>query len=188
LDFVNTEAVGSDGQTLDLLRDFGDLTSWLSEARLLTSEEARAAQGRWRNKAEGKGAFEQAVALRARLRAGVKQLVSKGPVPEETLEDLNRILGKGAPAHEIVRKGRHYHLEMRREVREAEDVLLPIAEAAADLLCRSDLRLIKKCQNPACVLYFLDVSKNHARRWCSMAVCGNRSKVAAHYRRHSDPS
>jgi predicted RNA-binding Zn ribbon-like protein len=33
------------------------------------------------------------------------------------------------------------------------------------------------------VLFFYDTTKNHARRWCSMAFCGNRHKVAAHYRR-----
>ena len=29
-------------------------------------------------------------------------------------------------------------------------------------------------------LWFLDVSKAHARRWCNMAVCGSRAKAAAH--------
>jgi predicted RNA-binding Zn ribbon-like protein len=33
------------------------------------------------------------------------------------------------------------------------------------------------------VLFFYDTTKNHARHWCSMTICGNRSKVAAHYRR-----
>ena len=29
-------------------------------------------------------------------------------------------------------------------------------------------------------LMFYDRSKSHARRWCSMAVCGNRAKATAH--------
>ncbi|MEV0586647.1 CGNR zinc finger domain-containing protein [Nonomuraea sp. NPDC050310] len=36
---------------------------------------------------------------------------------------------------------------------------------------------VRKCANPECVLWFLDVSKNGSRRWCSMEGCGNRAKV-----------
>jgi predicted RNA-binding Zn ribbon-like protein len=37
------------------------------------------------------------------------------------------------------------------------------------------------------VLLFYDTTKNHARHWCSMSLCGNRHKVAAHYRRRRSP-
>ena len=67
---------------------------------------------------------------------------------------------------------------------DAHQLLGLLAEAATDLLCTCDLSLIKKCQNPECVLFFYDTTKNHARHWCSMSLCGNRSKVAAHYHRH----
>lgn len=36
---------------------------------------------------------------------------------------------------------------------------------------------------PNCDWLFIDRSKNKSRLWCDMAVCGNRSKVKAHYRR-----
>lgn len=36
---------------------------------------------------------------------------------------------------------------------------------------------VRKCANPRCVLWFLDVSKNGSRRWCRMDACGNRAKV-----------
>jgi hypothetical protein len=55
----------------------------------------------------------------------------------------------------------------------------------ADLICREDFRLIRACDGPACTLLFLDRTKSHARRWCSMAVCGNRAKAAAHRARTS---
>ncbi len=60
------------------------------------------------------------------------------------------------------------------------DLLLPIAEAMGDMVCRVDFELVKKCEGSACTLWFHDVSLNHTRRWCSMAVCGNRAKAAAH--------
>jgi predicted RNA-binding Zn ribbon-like protein len=65
------------------------------------------------------------------------------------------------------------------------ELLHPIAAAAADLICHQDFRLIRACEGPACMLLFLDRTKAHARRWCSMAVCGNRAKAAAHRGRRS---
>ena len=58
-----------------------------------------------------------------------------------------------------------------------------LAEEIVRLLVEKDLSLVRKCEGPSCVLYFYDTSKNHRRRWCSMELCGNRLKVAAHHRR-----
>jgi CGNR zinc finger/Putative stress-induced transcription regulator len=35
----------------------------------------------------------------------------------------------------------------------------------------------RMCANPECTGVFYDASKNHSRKWCSMQLCGNRSKV-----------
>jgi len=35
---------------------------------------------------------------------------------------------------------------------------------------------LRVCANPACRFVFVDRSRNAARRWCEMAVCGNRLK------------
>jgi predicted RNA-binding Zn ribbon-like protein len=43
---------------------------------------------------------------------------------------------------------------------------------------------LKLCSAPDCVVVYYDASKNRSRRWCSMRVCGNRSKTRAYYRRH----
>ncbi|MFD4903615.1 CGNR zinc finger domain-containing protein [Kitasatospora purpeofusca] len=40
---------------------------------------------------------------------------------------------------------------------------------------------VKKCAHQACILHFFDTSQNGRRRWCRMAVCGNRAKAARHY-------
>jgi predicted RNA-binding Zn ribbon-like protein len=59
-------------------------------------------------------------------------------------------------------------------------LLQPIAEAAADLICNQGFRLIRSYAGSACTLVFLDRTKAHTRRRCSMAVSGNRAKAAAH--------
>jgi predicted RNA-binding Zn ribbon-like protein len=69
------------------------------------------------------------------------------------------------------------------EIHAPSQLLGPVAEAASNLLCYGNPAYVKKCENPACVLYFYDGTKNHSRRWCSMKACGNRTKVASFYQR-----
>ena len=58
-----------------------------------------------------------------------------------------------------------------------------MAEAAADLLATADFKLVKRCEDQTGVLWFSDQTKSHHRRWCSVALYGNRYKVAAFRRR-----
>ncbi|MBD2895580.1 hypothetical protein amrb99_45180 [Actinomadura sp. RB99] len=57
-----------------------------------------------------------------------------------------------------------------------------LAEAAADLLADPSVTKIRQCEADDCVLLFLP--SHPRRRWCSAARCGNRVRVARHYRRH----
>lgn len=58
-------------------------------------------------------------------------------------------------------------------------LLEPVATALASLLPKAQLDLVKQCEADDCTLLFHDLTKSHRRRWCSMAACGNRMKVAA---------
>jgi predicted RNA-binding Zn ribbon-like protein len=55
------------------------------------------------------------------------------------------------------------------------DVVGPLAASAVDLLRHGPLDRLKLCD--ACPWLFLDVSRNHSRRWCSMNECGSRLKM-----------
>jgi predicted RNA-binding Zn ribbon-like protein len=57
--------------------------------------------------------------------------------------------------------------------------LWPIARSAAELLVGPELARVKRCPGTNCGWLFLDTSKNASRRWCDMAVCGNRARVRA---------
>ena len=64
----------------------------------------------------------------------------------------------------------------------AEAAVSQIADEAIALFGDGGGLALRACQGPGCVLYFL---RQHPRReWCSVA-CGNRARVARHYRRHS---
>ena len=47
---------------------------------------------------------------------------------------------------------------------------------------------LKVCANGGCGWTFYDRSRNRSSRWCSMAVCGNRTKTRAYRRRRADAS
>jgi predicted RNA-binding Zn ribbon-like protein len=47
---------------------------------------------------------------------------------------------------------------------------------------------LKSCANATCGWAFYDRSKNRSGRWCSMEVCGNRTKTRAYRRRRQGTS
>ena len=69
---------------------------------------------------------------------------------------------------------------MMRRWRSPEFLLLPIGEVLAKFVCEEDFTDVKACEGHSCTLVFADHTRRRARRWCSMAICGNRAKQAAH--------
>ena len=58
-----------------------------------------------------------------------------------------------------------------------DDLRLPLIEVARQGAGRDGLKI---CGNRLCRWAFADRSRNSSRRWCDMAACGNRAKVARH--------
>jgi predicted RNA-binding Zn ribbon-like protein len=181
LDFINTDLV-MNGQPIDLLSSFQDLVAWLVQAGLLTKKDAERIEGG--GSREGMETLKQAKAFRRTMRDMVERLAVRKPVPQAALDLINELLRHRVGYAQVIRRSGMFERRYEAGVEDANQVLGLLAEAASALLCTCDLSLIKKCQNPACVLFFYDTTKNHARHWCSMNLCGNRSKVAAHYHRH----
>jgi hypothetical protein len=77
-----------------------------------------------------------------------------------------------------------FHLQAKRRWRKPDALLSPIAEEIAKFISSVDFRYVKACSGQNCILFFLDQTRRHGRRWCSMAVCGNRAKQEAHLARH----
>lgn len=115
------------------------------------------------------------------LREEIRALIEKRKAGKRmNLETLNTFL-RGAESHLQLEPGSDRALTVARYWKEgtAEQVLGPLAEAAAELLAEGDFTLIRRCESKKCTLWFYDRTRGHRRRWCSMATCGNRSKVKA---------
>jgi predicted RNA-binding Zn ribbon-like protein len=182
LDFVNTELV-LQGTLTDLLETFEDLLAWLVESRQLRKQDAEGVS-RQLTPDEKADVLEQAKTFRATMRSLAQHIVSGSGVPKSAVASINKLLWPCAGFRELVSTGSDTFQQVFVPSADGKDALLAsLAVFASDLLCSADLRLIKKCKNPACVLYFYDTTKNHARSWCSMQLCGNRDKVAAYFKR-----
>ncbi len=181
LDFVNTQMIVKGEQT-DVLESFDDLVCWLVQAKLLTELQAVVARAEL-DRNETASLLEQAKNFRAILRGLAERIVAHKSVPAAAIDAINQFLSRRPGYSQLVRRKGGFSQQFHSVATSAQDVLVPLAEAGSDMLCRIDLAKIKKCGNPVCILYFFDTTKNHTRNWCSMQGCGNRMKVAAHYKR-----
>jgi predicted RNA-binding Zn ribbon-like protein len=196
LDFLNSIAAPA-GAEIEWLANGEDLLAWLGQAKLVpadiaTSMRVCAFPG------ELDAVAAQARALREWFRAFV--LAHKGkPLTSDVVKELaalNEVLQRDDIFGTIATpsKGAQDHLpdqspvsglawRVHRRWRGPASLLQPVAQAMAEFVCSADFSQVKECEGPTCTLLFLDTTHGGARRWCSMAICGNRAKQAAHRNR-----
>jgi predicted RNA-binding Zn ribbon-like protein len=109
-------------------------------------------------------------------------------VQDDIISTLNRILAAAPIVLEVdVTIGR-LRADTRPLPGHPAALLHPVLRSVVDHIVAVELPTVRKCENLACVLFFVDTSRAHSRRWCSMATCGNRIKAARHYRRSRTPT
>jgi predicted RNA-binding Zn ribbon-like protein len=182
LDFVNTEANKS-GEIKDLLLNYDDLIAWLASAKLFTADKLTRAFEEWRGKSAAGLAFKQALELRNCLDEMSRQIVRARSVSRATLQAINAVIERPSGTTRLVKTAHGFERRFDPDVKEPTQLLIPIGESAAELLCHGDLSRVKRCSNSGCGAYFYDSSKNRKRRWCTTTGCGNRMRVAAFYER-----
>jgi len=122
--------------------------------------------------------------LQSALRNGFSAVTAGGRATGESVEPVNEILRVTEGHDELVFEGGAWRLEFVAREDSFEWLLAAIARSAAEILATGGGARLRSCANPTCGLFFYDSSRTHKRRWCSMATCGNRHKVAAFARRH----
>lgn len=180
IDFANTK-IASNGSPLELLQRGGDLAAWASSAGLISEREADGRIRDWNER--GASVLREALKFRTVIHDLVVGLAAGSSVDGNIIKVINDHLKMKIGNTEIVPSESGFEKVLRADYADPRQILAAVAESVADLLAYGDLELIKKCENPDCVLYFYDTTKNHNRRWCSMAACGNRAKAKAFYQR-----
>lgn len=188
LDFLNSIATPVD-TPVDWIKDGEGLVDWLEQAELappdvLKTLRAQALPG------ELDSIAAQARSLREWFRKFVKDRKGHAIAAKDLqgLGPLIRLLERDERFSQIVKRSDDdgaggLDLRETRRWRSAESLLLPVGEALSKFVCDEDFTHVKACEGPACTLMFADHTRGHARRWCSMAICGNRAKQSAHRER-----
>jgi len=199
LDFLNSIAVPVDTK-VEWLASGDDLLAWLKQAGLVPGDVLETFR-----KAALPGELDAIAAQARALRDWFKPFVYKHmgrPLERSALrqlEPLNQLLARDEEFGQIVARDRLHEQNRerghdqravsslawcsQRRWDSPESLLFPIARSLADLVCIEDFTQVKACEGQPCTLLFLDRTRGSVRRWCSMAVCGNRAKQAAHRER-----
>jgi predicted RNA-binding Zn ribbon-like protein len=182
LELVNTLDLRFSTNPSDLLPTYADLLRFTAQLGLLRPEQARKL-GRTIADQEAHRVLTSAVELREALAAVLYAWVDGGKPAAGYVETLERHF-LAAGLHRRLRGGKsHLDWTWSGAEEQAEIPLWKLAQSASDLLLSSDAEQVKDCGDPTCRWLFLDLSKNHTRRWCDMKTCGNRMKARRHQAR-----
>jgi predicted RNA-binding Zn ribbon-like protein len=185
LDFLNSIATPVD-TPIEWIDDGEGLLAWLGQTELVPTDVLKSVRASALPDELDKVA-DQARSLREWFRGFVRQHKGRPLATAHLaeLKPLNRLLERNESFSRIVPRRAHkpFELQTVRRWRTPESLLLPIGEALAELVCNEDFSDVKACEGPTCTLLFADHTRGRARRWCSMALCGNRAKQAAHRHR-----
>lgn len=184
IDFVNTADWHAAATPTELLTSYDRLLDWGQAVGLLEATAAarlRAVHG----PDAAAAALAEAIALREALYRTFAAVARGAHAAPADLAVLNAAL-PGALARlrlaEAEAAGR-YRWDWQADASDPLAFLAPVIRAAAELLVSPQAAFLRECAGHPCGWIFLDHSRNHTRRWCSMAGCGNRAKARRHYAR-----
>jgi predicted RNA-binding Zn ribbon-like protein len=180
-DFVNTVvSFDHEGGTL---RSAADVVDFLETTGALAPADAQRARAQLGDPVAAERFLATALDLRAAVRAALTAIERAEPVGDDPLALINAILAAGAGFEQIAPLDGAYRVERRHMIDDPGVALVPIARDIAQLIATPGAP-VRQCAGEGCVRHFYDDSRTGRRRWCEMAICGNRAKASAFAKRH----
>jgi predicted RNA-binding Zn ribbon-like protein len=186
-----TDTIGrrATDQPTERLDDYPNLVSWAQDKGILSDGEVQhLVRNAEVHPAQASAVLNQAITLRETIYRIFSAAVA-GRSPETAdLAALNAALSQGMTHLRIIQTAAGFVWDWDGGEDALDQMLWPVVRSAGDLLTSKELERVGECAGDrGCGWLFLDMSRNHSRRWCSMELCGNRAKVRRHYQRHSAP-
>jgi predicted RNA-binding Zn ribbon-like protein len=181
LDFTNTVEFRGSDECLEFLRSYTSVLAWCWRNRLVDDAEMERLHAlSVRQTGEAEAVFQSAVDLRETIYRLCKAVIAgDSPAPND-LEFLNQMLARVQPQRRLESSDGGFAWAWVQSD-DLAHILAPVALAAAELLVSDDLQRVRQCPN--CGWLFVDTSRNHSRRWCSMDFCGSKIKSRRQYER-----
>ena len=185
LNFANTLEWHASEQPVETLHGYTDLVAWAQQANVLTDAEAAELTGQaGRFSTEAAQVYIQAIDLREAIyQIFAAVATEQNPAPTD-LAILNAALPAAYSHWQIVQTADGFAWGWTGTDKELDCILWPVVRSAADLLLFKELSRVRQCADDrGCGDLFIDTTRNHSRRWCTMESCGNRAKARRHYSR-----
>jgi predicted RNA-binding Zn ribbon-like protein len=184
-----TVAIGrrATDQPTERLNDYPNLVSWAQGKGVISEGEVQHLVRKAEiHPAQASAVLNQAITLRETIYR-IFSAVAAGRSPETAdLAALNVALSQGMAHLRIIHTPEGFVWDWDGGEDALDQMLWPVVRSAVDLLTSKELERVGECAGDrGCGWLFLDMSRNHSRRWCSMELCGNRAKVRRHYQRQS---
>lgn len=171
LNLVNTQIMRYK-KKIELINDETDLLSWILIQKKLTSSIPKKHQlDILESTVRTQDITEKVLKLREVIGSELQHFMNHEISLENWISDINKKL---------------HNLPFTSRIVDKEHVLVPynstgyraflsvIYLSLSELIENEDIKKLKHCANPECILIFLD--KTGRRKWCSMDICGNRNK------------
>ena len=185
LDFANTANWHASEKPEESLNSYADLVAWGEAAGLVPAESAeRLRRLEVEQPGDATREYHFAIQVREALYHIFSNRYAGTPIPEADLAVLNSVV-RDAMAHlQLTPAAGEFRWEWTAKGNGTNLILWSVARSAAELLTSDKASRVRECEDDrGCGYLFIDQSKNHSRRWCSMESCGNRAKARRHYSR-----
>jgi predicted RNA-binding Zn ribbon-like protein len=185
LDFANTKDWHRSQNPVEDLKSYADLVVWGEQAGLVSAEQAsRLTQLAQKNPQQAAYIYEFAIQIREAIYRIFSNNYASRPISEADLSLLNSVACEAMSHLQITLQGSGYQWILPADHEDAILILWNVTRAAVDLLTSDKVNRVRECDDDrGCGYLFIDQTRNHSRRWCSMESCGNRAKARRHYSR-----
>lgn len=184
LDFANSVNTRRHHPVNDYVTDYADLLEWSGHAGSLTPQAIRRLREHIATSAAGK-TLAKAHRLRETIYAVFSPIAQGRPAPVRDVDAVSEAYSSAMGRATVRQSSQGFGLSWPVDEHLTADApLWPIGRSAGELLLSGPLERLGEC--PGCGWLFLDTSRNGARRWCSMATCGSRDKMARYHRQQRE--
>jgi predicted RNA-binding Zn ribbon-like protein len=185
LNFANTKDWHASQHSVENLNSYSDLVNWGQNAGLISAEMAAQLNQLAADHPQATDEmYEYAIQIREAIYRIFSYHYAGRPILEADLSLLNNVACEAMSHFQLAPKGKSFQWQLPSNVADVNLILWPVAHAAGELLTSERGHRVRQCEDDrGCGYLFIDQTKNHSRRWCSMESCGNRAKARRHYSR-----
>ena len=178
LDFANTLNGHVKPSGHEYLHDYRDLVLWGRHAGALSLRDSKELLKQAEaQSADAEHIYRKALAMRETIFRTFSALAFRRKPAEADINQLNKSW-QDAQHHAQLKSSSNGFILGWDDEPCLERVPRLVVISAINLLTSSEkIKRIGRCSGDGCDWLFLDTSRNHLRRWCSMEECGNRAKM-----------